>query len=188
MASHATPFEKTRISFWVFLLVALGAVAGYFYLLNQLRDINTANVAILKESNAIIAEESQLGEVRKNLAQLDARRAKIASFFIDSKNIVPFLETIEGYGKSVSVTTKFSSVQMEKNPNVLHVTVFAQGSFTNVYRFISMLEAAPYELRVRQAEVKQDLPDSLQPVGQPRGTDWNATIDLTVSSINDTTK
>jgi hypothetical protein len=84
--------------------------------------------------------------------------------------------------------TKFSTVQLEKNPNILHVTVLTTGSFANTYRFISMLEAAPYEMSIRHAEIEQAVPDSLQPVGQPRSTDWNATIEVSVTSINDTTK
>ena len=167
------------------LIVALLAVTGYVFLFQDLRHVNATNAGLTRDTNAILAEQSQIGTIRQSLSDTDARRSTLSSYFVDPNNIVPFLETIEGYGKTAGVTTKFSGVQLGDKPTRLDVTVDANGSFTDVYRFVSMLEAAPYEITVSQADIETAVPPGLEPAGTaPHSTGWDATIVFSVLSVS----
>ena len=180
----ATPFETTRTSFWAMLAVALVSVAAYAYLFVTLRDINARNAELTRESETLVAEQSQAAAIRDTLAKTDASRATISSYFIDADNVVPLLETVEGYGTRAAVTTKFSNVLLQPKPRAVTVTVDAIGSFTNVYRFVSMLEAAPYELQITSAQVQTYLPPGQQEPTVPGVSDWDATVTFSVLSVN----
>ena len=182
----STPFEKTRATFWILLAIALISVAGYVFLFKQLKAVNAANVALTQDSNAILAEQSQIGVIKQSLSETDARRATLDSYFVDPNNVVPFLETIEGYGKTAGVTTTFSEVQLADKPTHLTVTVDAHGSFTNIYRFVSMLEAAPYQMQVAEADIQAAAPPgSLNPQNTvPAITTWDSAITLSVLSVS----
>ena len=185
----STPIEKTRATFWVLLVVALVSVAGYVYLFRQLKAVNAANVSLTQDSNAILAEQSQIGVIKQSLSDTDARRAKLDSYFVDPNNVVPFLETIEGYGKTAGVSTTFSEVQLADKPTHLTVTVDANGSFTNIYRFVSMLEAAPYEIQVTESDIQTVVPGTLNPIdGLPKVAGWDAAITLSVLSVSGATQ
>ena len=48
-----------------------------------------------------------------------------------------------------------------------------------------MLEAAPYEMKVDTAEIQTTIPPGLEPVGTlPHATDWEATVTVSVLSVN----
>ena len=181
----STPFEKTRNAFWALLLVVILAALGYAFALHELRITNAANASLTKQNNTIVEEESQIDTVRKGLEQTDARRATLTSYFVDAGNVVPFLETVEGYGKTVNASTSFTTVQMQKDPTYLKVTVTARGSFQSIYRFIGMLEAAPYETAIQGVDIRQVLPDGLQSEqAATQSTNWDATATVYVYSIS----
>ena len=77
--------------------------------------------------------------------------------FAQSSNIVPFLDTIEKLGKDVGVKVEVSSVSVsEKNKN-LNIELKGVGNFESIYKFILLLENAPYELDFYSFEVKKNL-------------------------------
>jgi len=126
-----------------------------------------------------------VGQFRKNLTATEEQRQKLSSYFIDAKDIVPFLETIEGYGTDTGIEVTFSSVDIKKTPSRLDVGIFAEGDFDDLYRFLSLLEAAPYEITFTEVDVHSNVIEGLVPTGtQPYSAAWSAAITLSVLSIS----
>ena len=171
------------------LLVMLAAICAYGYLFQKLRHLNADNVALTRDTGTLLAEQSQIGAIKQSLSDTDVNRAKLDSYFVDPNNVVPFLETVEGYAKAVGVTTTFSDVQLDGKPPHLSVTVDANGSFANVYQFVSMLEAAPYEISITSSDIRSAIPAGLVPTGVgDHSTGWDATLNLSVLSVRGATQ
>jgi len=183
--TNLKPFRVTNLAFWLGLLGMLLAIGAYLYLFNTVKKVGEHISVLQEETNTLQAQESEVGELKKNLANTQASQQKLTSYFIDANNIIPFLETIEGYGRATNVTVKFNSVDIKHSPNSLAVSITSNGTFANIYRFLALLEAAPYEFSIRDSSLQ--LTSSLAPDPslkiQP-ATNWELGMDLSILSIS----
>ncbi len=165
------PFKTTSFIFWGTLAVALLAFLVYAYLFSTVKSTGEHNAALSAEVETLEGQASEVGELKRDLALVQARQPVLVSYFIDANDIVPFLETIEGYGAETNVTTKFNTFVFKRAPDMLAVSMAANGSFADLYHFMALLEAAPYEISMTNVNV----------VATAAG--WEAQISLAVTSI-----
>jgi Tfp pilus assembly protein PilN len=178
------PFKNTTAIFWATLGAAIVLIAAYIYLYYQIKTIGEHNTALSAETKILESQESEVGELKKSLSAIQARQPVLVSYFIDASDIVPFLETIEGYGRKTNVEAKFTTFVFKKAPDVLAVTMTATGSFTDLYHFMALLEAAPYSISMTNVDVQAKSLKGLQADDQSVGsTEWEAQISLAVTSI-----
>jgi len=182
------PFQKIHATLWraIFFAVVLLAAYGYFfYTVYATRQ----HVALLtKETSVLQAEESESSQIKKQVADTDERRTALVSYFIDAKDPVPFEETIEGYGTKTNTTVLFDGLEIKNDPDRLDASFNVEGSFSDIYRFLQLLETAPYDFSVSNMNLQVSVPSGFTPVGTgPHSkTDWQARILLSVYSISDT--
>jgi hypothetical protein len=173
--SSSTPkqFRTTSIAFWASLTILVAAAFLYVFLYQATRSVGSSNALLQAETTVLEGEQSEVGSLKRDLAANQARQPVLVSYFIDAADIVPFLETVEGYGRTTNVAVKFDTVDIKRAPDQLAVTLTGEGSFTNLYRFIALVEAAPYELTFTNASVEKS------------GTsgEWQARLSLAVTSI-----
>ncbi len=182
-------FKTTTFIFWIALAAIVVMMAVYAYFFHTVRSIGEHNAALSAEATTLEDQASQAGDLKKSLSLIQARQPVLASYFIDAADIVPFLETIEGYGRQTNITTKFSTFVFKRAPDMLAVTMTADGSFTDLYHFMALLEAAPYEISMTDVSVEAQSPKGLQAEGSATGAaGWEAQISLAVTSITNVPK
>ncbi len=183
---HATkPFRTTTLIFWLTLILALAAVGIYAYVFHAVGTAGTNAAALQEETTALESQEAEVGVLKKNLAATKEREGKLTSYFVDANNPVPFFETLETYGTSTHVSVKFDSVNLKRAPDSLEVVLLANGEFPDLYRFIALLEAAPYEFTISKANVSVAVPAGLEATGKgTHSAGWNARITLSVTSLS----
>ena len=187
-ASHK-PLKYSTVIFWATFGVFVLMCFVYGYLFHTIRQTGLAGAALEAETSTLEDQASEAGEIKKNLSLIQARQPVLASYFIDASDIVPFLETIEGYGRQTNVTTKFNTFTFKRAPDMLAVSMVADGSFTDLYHFMALLEAAPYEITMTSADVQAQLPKGLKPDEQSAAvTGWEAQINLSITSITNVPK
>ncbi len=180
------PFQKIHatLAWAIFFAVLFLCGYGYFFYLTQ----NTrAHVAELTAETSILeAEESQASQIKQELETTDTRRSELASYFVDVTNPVPFEETIESYGTKTNTKVNFESLEVKKNPNHLDVAFAVNGSFSDLYHFLALLESAPYEFSVTHLELQLSAPfDSVSGSKTPKYVnDWQARVALSVFSVS----
>ena len=183
------PFKTSSVIFWLTLIAALFMCFVYAYLFHTIRVIGQDDASLDAETTTLEGQASEVDVLKKNLASIQERQPVLTSYFIDASDIVPFLETIEGYGRQTNVATKFNTFTFKKAPDMLVVSMVADGSFTDLYHFMALLEAAPYEITMNTADVEAQLPKGLeanQKTTAPTG--WEANITLSVTSITNVPK
>lgn len=166
------------------LFIAFGVAYGYIYF--TIQNISYKTQGLAEEVSMLSAQEATVGVLKSSLASTKEKQTTIHSFFVDSTNIVPFLETIEGYGTNANVSVKFVNVAINPSPASLNVSLTAVGSFPALYHFLALLEAAPYELGINTATI-QSVPSTQVATkkGPPPPDDWQGNISLSIYSVNE---
>ena len=182
------PFQKihsTLMRAILFAILCLAAYGYFFYIVNATRQ----HVAMLTKETAIMeAEQSQSSQIKSQLNQTDQRRSTLVSYFIDAKNPVPFEETIEGYGTKTNTTVLFNGLEIKKDPARLDTSFTVEGSFTDMYHFLALLETAPYDFSINTLDIQTSVPTGFEPAGKGPHTksDWQARVLMSVYSISNT--
>ncbi|MBP7804652.1 MAG: hypothetical protein KA052_00310 [Candidatus Pacebacteria bacterium] len=176
--------RKTALIFWLSIavfLIALAAYAGMFYLIQKTGE---ENATLRAETDQLTARESQVGELKRTLSSIQAKEPMLGSYFINANDIVPFLEMIEEYGRQTRVSVKFTNVDLKQGPPTLFVSVTSSGTFTDIYRFLSLVEAAPYQIKITQTTMQVGTQTTVvDPKAPVQSKPWDLSLSLTVTSV-----
>ncbi len=177
-------FTSARIVCIGALLFALVCVGVYVSLFVMVKKVEQHNTELEKEARRLEVQESKIIQLRKNVATAQESQDTLTSYFIDSNDIVPFLETLEKYGEQVGVLVKYNTVDIAKNPARLNLELMASGQFVNVYRFIALLESAPYHILINSSNMSAQPPQEAPEKGKVAPPPvWDARMNVSVLSI-----
>ncbi len=180
--------RSTRRYFVFSVLLMLLALGMYGYLFYIVQSAEKEAAILENENTALAKREESIGDIRKSLAAVTDSRAALNSYIIESADIVPFLETIEKYGRDVGVATAIDNVALSEDKKTLTVNLSGEGDYEDVYRFIALLEAMPYEITIPTAEIQsQNASKSTAPAsGSTQAViqkNWGVKMALVVHSI-----
>ena len=92
----------------------------------------------------------------RSVQAVEKERAQLKTHFARSSDIVPFLDTIEELGPKVGVKAEVTSVDVLKNYAGLLVGMKASGTFSGLYKFLTLLENSPYELEFISVDMSRE--------------------------------
>lgn len=146
-----TKFKKTSliISITVFLLFCI----LFFLLYKEIKN----NVEISKQAQMDLDKEILRREEVKNFnnsfKSIEQDKALFETHFAQSSDIVPFLNTIEKMALGVGTKAEVSFIEVAKDNTGLMIEMKDAGSFSQVYKFLMLLENSPYELEFTSVEM-----------------------------------
>ncbi|MEK7089103.1 MAG: hypothetical protein AAB913_03155 [Patescibacteria group bacterium] len=118
-----------------------------------------------------------------SIKAIELERALLETHFIQSSDIVPFLDMIEKLSKEVGTKVEILSVDVAKNNLSLMVEVKALGSFETIYKLVTLLENSPYNLEFILADIQNSNPQDIY-VGKINKTQqWTATFKIKLLSF-----
>jgi hypothetical protein len=144
------------------------------------KDINNK-----KEAIQIAQEKWQTEATRRenikllidSVESIKTERTLLDTHFVQSSDVVPFLDTIEGLAKNVGANAEVISVDVVKDNSSLVVQMSASGSFETIYKLILLLENSPYDLEFILVDIK-NLNSSIKKIPQ-----WTATFQIKLLSF-----
>ncbi len=144
------------------------------------KDINNK-----KEAIQIAQEKWQTETTRRenikflidSIESIKTERTLLDTHFVQSSDVVPFLDTIEGLAKNVGANAEVISVDVAKDSSSLVVQMSASGSFETIYKLILLLENSPYDLEFILVDIK-NLNSSIKKIPQ-----WTATFQIKLLSF-----
>ena len=87
---------------------------------------------------------------------IEKERTQLETYFVQSSDIVPFLDTIEGLAPKVGVKAEVASVDILTDHTGLMVGMKASGTFSGLYKFLALLENSPYELEFISMDMRRE--------------------------------
>ena len=166
---------KPYIHVIVMALVLFGALSVYGVWYSRIGK-ESANAVSLEQQIRVKTETaSKAEEAKSQLTKALSDRAAITGYFVNTNDVVPFLETLQAtgakYGSKVAVESVSS--QPAEPHALLQLSVSITGSFDSVLRTLGAIEYEPYDTTV--SNVTLDTPD---------GKEWTAALSMNVGTID----
>lgn len=170
-------FRTTQTLFFSALVVFVLSLSIYGFLFYKTTTLQNTTRELERELSLLELREAAVGQLQNDLVAAKEKEATLDEYFIDTKNVVPLFEEIEVYGTEVGVEVEFESANVAREPLRLDLATTATGSLSNVYDFLQLLEAAPYELSITSM--------SLQSLPSDTGVSWRAGLGFSVISVTE---
>ena len=161
----------------ILLFVGLVATYGFWYRLVGVESVEAARLST--EIDAKSLESSRIASAKTALATLDAQESGVGQYFVETKEIVPFLESLESTGKALGAAVTVASVSADTNGAHPHLTLSLKiaGSFDSVLRTLGAIEYGPYDSEL--LSLTFDTPRQEGTTGS-----WTATATFSIGTRN----
>ncbi|MFA5932391.1 MAG: hypothetical protein WC793_03390 [Candidatus Paceibacterota bacterium] len=120
-----------------------------FALIFLYRKVNDNNQKIQQNTITLQTEarrREDVSSLNRALQKNTSDRVLLEDHFVKSSDIVPFLNTIETLAKRAVVSVQIDSINTKTNNPELTIGLKASGKFEAIYKFLVLLENAPYEI------------------------------------------
>jgi len=183
--------RKITAVFIIALAFNFAVLGLYVFVFLQIRQ---KNVNIAELSDAIsrqIEQQDILRATKEKVAQTSAEREKLDQYFIDKDGVVPFLNSLQSLGVSNGLSVKLSAVTIEPSPvskdifEVVKISVEALGSWTDAYRFLSLVELMPLNVSIIRADLNKntEIKPSVGAKSQTRNFSWRLSLDIGILKL-----
>lgn len=140
--------KSTIIQFSIALLFFLISVGVFFFLHNYINKKNSIAVASADEWKAEETKRANVKAMEQFLEERAQDRQEIDTHFVPSTDVVGFLDHIESFGPKVGAVGEVTLIDAAKDGSGISVEIRAKGNFESVYKFLALLENAPYEIEI----------------------------------------
>jgi hypothetical protein len=176
-------FQKKSLILSVILFIFSCFVFVFLY-----RNINNN-----KEASQLTQEKWQTEDTHRENAKsladsikaIEPEKALLETHFVQSSDVVPFLDTIEKLAKEIGTKAEVVSVNPTKDNSSLIVGIKASGNFGTIYKLITLLENSPYDLEFISADIQnsngEDLSGSKN--NKTKTPQWTATFQIKLLSF-----
>mgnify|MGYP001589848773 CR=1 FL=1 len=148
-----------KIQFFSSILFFVGFFVLFIFFL---RIINANNKEIELANNLWQTEtlkRNELEILHDSIGEISKEREELETHFAQSSDIVPFLDAIEDLALKTQNKAEITAVDILNDNTGLMVGMKTSGTFNNLYKFISLLENASYEIEIVSMKIHKE--DSL---------------------------
>ena len=143
----------TVISLSILSIVIL--IIGTSYLYHR---VNLVKAEIQEIKSGIASIEAENDAIR-NFQMIRSSHAadikRIRAFFIEKDQPLDFIETIESLGRSTHTKLTLDALPTTNKTTSLTFRIVAEGNEKDVFRFLSLVELAPYQITIHSFAVNQ---------------------------------
>jgi len=171
-------FKKRILFFSVGILIF--SCLAFLFVYKKIGHNNKVAEQVQSEWQAEAIRREEAKSLDRTMKSIEAERALLETHFAKSSDIVPFLDTLEGLATKTGAEAEVSSVDVLKDEVGLMVGLKATGSFSEVYKFLMLLENSPYELEFSSIDFQTRVSQDLESVAVPT---WNAVFKIKLLSF-----
>lgn len=136
--------QAALMQFGLSLLLAAALAGAYVFWYLAVERASADTAGILSELGAKEAARARTSAARAELAELASEEQFVRSHFVETADIVPFLERLEDAGDA---TVSVVSVSGEDDGgDAITVALSITGSFASVMRTLGAIEHGPYAI------------------------------------------
>ena len=171
-----------KISLVVSVIIFLVFCVSFFFLYKEIKNNIEISKASQTDLQKEIAKREEIKSFNDSFKSIEADKTLFETHFAQSSDIVPFLNTIEKMASSVGTKAEVSSIEVAEDNTGLLLEMKDSGSFSQVYKFITLLENSPYELEFTSVEMYTVSGDDTDKKGTKKGG-WEAIFKIKLISF-----
>lgn len=159
----------------------------FFFLYKGIKDNNAISKKADIDWTVELKRQEEIKTLDSSLRALAQEKALFDSHFAKSSDIVPFLDTVEQLAAKVGARAEVYAVEQKTDTTEgakpsLVVGMKATGSFEAIYKFITLLENAPYELEILSMGIEK-LSDAENIDGKYKAPGWSSVLRVKLISF-----
>lgn len=139
-------FKKGPFLLALFLLLGVATLFAFTH--SRISENKRAADAYSLRSQEEVQNQEETRALEKLIRNVENERLELESHFVSASNVVPFLNELEKIALSAGARAELSEVEVAGDSSGLLVQIKAEGSFEGVYKYLLLLENAPYELEI----------------------------------------
>jgi hypothetical protein len=156
---------KKQIYIIILISLLLSVFLTLFLIFPLISGIYQDSEKIISQKNNILLSQTEFNAAKNFQAKYESYKPnldRIDQMFVDSKNLVDFMEFVEktafDSGTKVKISTPFFS--QDSYPYFANLQIVCSGDFSKVIKFINAIETGKYLIQVQNLNVvnyKEDL-------------------------------
>lgn len=170
----------SKISILLSIIIFIMACGSFLYIYNEINKHEQAAEAATQTWQTEENRRDQIISLDNFLKKITKDRANLDNHFIQSSDVVPFLDSMEKIAVPVGVKVETQSVDAGVKNNGLTVTLKATGSFEAVYKYLTLLENSPYEINFLSMDLHKLTADTS--ATKDVNSNWEATFKIQLLS------
>ena len=115
------------------------------------------NIEISKQAQSNFEQEmlkrADIKDFNESFKSIEQSKAQLETHFAQGSDIVPFLDKLEDMANSVGTKSDVSFIEVAKDNSGLSIEMKDIGSFSQVYKFLMLLENSPYEIEFDSVDI-----------------------------------
>lgn len=162
----------------IMLAIFIGSLSLYGAWYSQVGKASANAVSLQADIQSKTQTASRAREAKTQLTRALSDRASITGYFVDTNDVVPYLETLQTTGArfGAKVSVESVSAQPAKPHALLQLALRITGSFDSVERTLGAIEYEPYDTTI--SNVTLDTP------GGVSGPQWTAAVTMNVGTTD----
>jgi hypothetical protein len=164
------------------ILFLLIAIAAFLFLYREIKNNTKTTNELSASLQTEVLKRNEIKTLNNYFQSIETEKAELETHFIQSSNVVPFLDTLENLASRVATKTEVSSINVAKDNTGLVVEMKNTGTFPQIYKFITLLENAPYELEFLSVDMHKFTGQN-NPEENVGADEWEAVIRLKLVSF-----
>lgn len=183
--------SKTKQILLTIIVLVIAVSIAYAMLFLNIKEKNNNISALSNEIDIVLQKEIKLRSVKHLINDTEQDRVKLDSHFVTDDEVVNFIEKIENLGTDSGTKVEVISVYVDDvNKEVtnqaainelLYLDFKTEGSFAQMFHFLSMLEKLPFKIDIPQVNFEKTL-DGTGKVNKSLGS-WKGLFSITVVKL-----
>ena len=145
--------EKIYLATAVIILVISGM--AFFFVNKETK----SNIESAKQSELNLVQETTKRNEIKNLNNyfnsIEKEKTQFETHFVQRSDVVSYLNSLEALAKDIGTKGEVLSINLSDDKSNLLVEMSDEGTFPNVYKFITLLENAPFEMEITYIDLNR---------------------------------
>lgn len=190
-----------RNTFLILILSLVTFLAVLFLLLFLFNIIKNKNLhinATLQTLENRINDKEKEKLLKQKILEVQDTSKELKGHYLDKEEIDVFVTNFENLGNKINTEITFKNVEVLKDNNLINFKILITGNFSQVIRFIELLENSPYQINIEQVflnksinldnkniesvNLNKDKPSMVIEV-EPLQQEWQADVSFSVLSI-----
>lgn len=165
--------KKFAVTLVLMIAVNAAAIAAWWYVFNTTEKEKGRVQETLLEIDAGEKRLDNARSLNNLLKNTEKETEKISAIFLNSKNIVRFIEELEFLNQKAGTSLAMKSAQLPEQTGVLkpQFSFQVKGSFRDLFKYLSLLENISYQIKIDRVSF-----------AKPEGENWRIDFELTLLS------
>ncbi len=173
--------KKLTLSIVLAVAVNIAAIFGWLFVFFEIQKSQKSILEAQAEIYQADRRLSNVGPLGALLKDTEKDKEKIESAFLNSQNLVGFIEKLESLGRKTETDVAVKSIKLPDQSEIKepHFEIQVRGSFRDLFQYIFLLENLPYQISFERINL---IKPEASKEAKKTSKNWEADLEISILS------